>query len=140
MTASHIRAPSDESVIVGTIQMIAGQKATEEALRTSEARLATIFDQTMVGLMHRDADLNVIMVNDRYCEIVGRSSAELCGLPMQARSEERRVGKECVSTCRSRWWPYHSKKNKKYTKQMRNQVIAKDIDIEDAQTAFTIKS
>src|SRR3546814_6535753 len=26
------------------------------------------------------------------------------GLP---RSEERRVGKECVSTCRSRWSPYH---------------------------------
>src|SRR3546814_13413878 len=23
------------------------------------------------------------------------------------RSEERRVGKECVSTCRSRWTPYH---------------------------------
>src|SRR3546814_18796621 len=27
------------------------------------------------------------------------------------RSAERRVGKECVSTCRSRWSPYHSKKN-----------------------------
>src|SRR3546814_12476901 len=26
------------------------------------------------------------------------------------RSEERRVGKECVSTCRSRWSPYHYKK------------------------------
>src|SRR3546814_14341599 len=26
------------------------------------------------------------------------------------RSEERRVGKACVSTCRSRWSPYHSKK------------------------------
>src|SRR3546814_12237194 len=26
------------------------------------------------------------------------------------RSEERRVGKECVSTCRSRWSPYHQKK------------------------------
>src|SRR3546814_1175286 len=25
----------------------------------------------------------------------------------QSRSEERRVGKECVSTCRSRWSPYH---------------------------------
>src|SRR3546814_18015612 len=24
-----------------------------------------------------------------------------------ARSEERRVGKECVGTCRSRWSPYH---------------------------------
>src|SRR3546814_12687434 len=26
---------------------------------------------------------------------------------MVVRSEERRVGKECVSTCRSRWSPYH---------------------------------
>src|SRR3546814_10937824 len=28
----------------------------------------------------------------------------------EERSEERRVGKECVSTCRSRWSPYHEKK------------------------------
>src|SRR3546814_5806416 len=28
----------------------------------------------------------------------------------EQRSEERRVGKECVSTCRSRWSPYHTKK------------------------------
>src|SRR3546814_2065215 len=27
--------------------------------------------------------------------------------PRKPRSEERRVGKECVSTCRSRWSPYH---------------------------------
>ena len=26
---------------------------------------------------------------------------------LKIRSEERRVGKECVSTCRSRWSPYH---------------------------------
>src|SRR3546814_17638143 len=26
---------------------------------------------------------------------------------MIAKTEERRVGKECVSTCRSRWSPYH---------------------------------
>src|SRR3546814_15630380 len=29
------------------------------------------------------------------------------GFPHFHRSEERRVGKECVSTCRSRWSPYH---------------------------------
>src|SRR3546814_16553369 len=29
-------------------------------------------------------------------------------LTFQMRSEERRVGKECVSTCRSRWARYHS--------------------------------
>src|SRR3546814_16965069 len=28
------------------------------------------------------------------------------------RPEERRVGKECESTCRSRWSPYHEKKTK----------------------------
>src|SRR3546814_11912669 len=33
------------------------------------------------------------------------------GLPQ--RSEERRVGKEGVSTCRYRWWPYHKTKKKK---------------------------
>src|SRR3546814_15999670 len=33
-----------------------------------------------------------------------------------SRSEERRVGKECVSPCKSRWWPYHEKKNKNHKK------------------------
>src|SRR3546814_1126663 len=33
--------------------------------------------------------------------------AGLCAGADMARSEERRVGKECVSTCRSRWSPYH---------------------------------
>src|SRR3546814_15514553 len=31
-------------------------------------------------------------------------------VPPAGRSEERRVGKECVSTCRSRWAAYYSKK------------------------------
>src|SRR3546814_5932210 len=37
-------------------------------------------------------------------------SAGALALPLcrgLGRSEERRVGKECVSTCRSRWSPYH---------------------------------
>src|SRR3546814_14319866 len=29
------------------------------------------------------------------------------GAAVAYRSEERRVGKECISTCRSRWSPYH---------------------------------
>src|SRR3546814_1858831 len=37
---------------------------------------------------------------------VGRSDAGRPGT-RKTRSEERRVGKECVSTCRSRWSPYH---------------------------------
>src|SRR3546814_5252311 len=37
-----------------------------------------------------------------------RSAADAGDLDLGVlRSEERRVGKECVSTCRSRWSPYH---------------------------------
>src|SRR3546814_15464588 len=32
------------------------------------------------------------------------------------RSEERRVGEECVSTCSTRWWPDHSKKKTNRTR------------------------
>src|SRR3546814_21179066 len=35
------------------------------------------------------------------------------GLDEPVRSEERRVGKGCVSTCRSRWSTYHEKKKNK---------------------------
>src|SRR3546814_6837334 len=36
-----------------------------------------------------------------------RRRARMCATGDGRRSEERRVGKECVSTCRSRWSPYH---------------------------------
>src|SRR3546814_19098585 len=42
-----------------------------------------------------------------------RRRGDHLSLPLgsQRRSEERRVGQECVSTCSSRWSPYHYKKN-----------------------------
>src|SRR3546814_19674617 len=39
------------------------------------------------------------------------------------RSEERRVGKECVSTCRSRWSPYHY--NKKGCSRTNTRIVYK---------------
>src|SRR3546814_17150013 len=57
----------------------------------------------------------------------GGDMKETYGVPVEeiqeaikfgVRSEERRVGKECVSTCRSRWSPYHSKKKKKTSTQI----------------------
>src|SRR3546814_1104734 len=41
-----------------------------------------------------------------YC-YMGIYARRLFARPSGKRSEERRVGKECVSTCRSRWSPYH---------------------------------
>src|SRR3546814_16258867 len=42
-----------------------------------------------------------------------------CGVKSR-RSEECRVGKECVGTCRFGWWPVHKKKNIKNTKERIN--------------------
>src|SRR3546814_12732433 len=41
------------------------------------------------------------------------------------RSEERRVGKECVSTCRYRWSPYASNKKKETVATMTNRTCRK---------------
>src|SRR3546814_17500540 len=41
---------------------------------------------------------------------------------LAARSEERRVGKECVSPCRSRWSPYHSKQ-KNHGEESRQKAV-----------------
>src|SRR3546814_14264736 len=64
--------------------------------------------------------------------ITAKATNHLCGLPgvhveaeavhvtaapRQRRSEERRVGKEGVSTCRFRWSPYHKKKKNKHQTQ-----------------------
>src|SRR3546814_19749819 len=40
---------------------------------------------------------------ERYTELSGA----VLRAPLRSRSEARRVGKECVSTCRSRWSPFH---------------------------------
>src|SRR3546814_11753674 len=49
------------------------------------------------GMEHR--------AEDKVCD--ARFFRRINHLEPHLRSEERRVGKECVSTCRSRWSPYH---------------------------------
>ena len=46
------------------------------------------------------ADANIKLVEAVYAELHRTQ-------PDGVRSEERRVGKECTMTCRSRWSPYH---------------------------------
>src|SRR3546814_13958379 len=57
----------------------------------------------------------------RIPHVVLRTLGAELGVPGSAegppRSEERRVGKECVSTCRYRGWPNHTKKKKKKKQQ-----------------------
>src|SRR3546814_15041018 len=73
---------------------------------------------------HGGGATHVGIIIAEHLHIVGdddfalRSRLGVCGRGGKAsgedghsRSEERRVGKECVRTCRSRWSPDHSKKN-----------------------------
>src|SRR3546814_6185003 len=55
----------------------------------------------MLDLLARPAEPDAAMLAQRAVHR-DREPALRAG-----RSEERRVGKECVSTCRSRWSPYH---------------------------------
>src|SRR3546814_3936070 len=42
-----------------------------------------------------------------FANDIAARAANNNAVPPDLRSDERRVGKECVSTCRSRWSPYH---------------------------------
>src|SRR3546814_15660707 len=84
---------------------------------------ATFTNRDLAMFAHRHSD-----GHEQYDAVLGavRSSPDLIALGQDgrgedrftsrgmieteqrlSRSEERRVGKECVSTCRSRWSPYH---------------------------------
>ena len=49
-----------------------------------------------------DPDLVKFHVTSKVTDILEKN-----GLAYELRSEERRVGKECLRLCRSRWSPYH---------------------------------
>src|SRR3546814_16688271 len=73
------------------------------------------------GLHARQSIVSALMQGPEEHYALGEEIARVIWAPIlrshkvtvdqMARSEERRVGKECVSTCRSRWSPYHSKTN-----------------------------
>jgi PAS domain S-box-containing protein len=54
-----------------------------ESLPESEARFSSVVNQMSVGIVECDLTGRIILVNDRYCEIVGYARAELLGRRMQ---------------------------------------------------------
>src|SRR3546814_8998772 len=61
-------------------------------------------------LLNGEAVPELLARLERMCELAigeGLLTGETAAEVDTWRSEERRVGKECVSTCRSRWSPYH---------------------------------
>src|SRR3546814_10752541 len=57
-----------------------------------------------IAEINSDIDVEAIVADVNHSNV--ESLIDGCDLVLD-RSEERRVGQECVSTCRSRWSPYH---------------------------------
>jgi PAS domain S-box-containing protein len=68
---------------VGLARDITHSRRTQEALRESEQRFRAVFEQSTGGIAQVDLDGHFVLVNDRYCEIVGRSREELLTMRMQ---------------------------------------------------------
>src|SRR3546814_21005564 len=84
-----------EQDVVGLDQVVdrIGQLAATPVLETVDLALAAL-DQRLVALDHGGHLLALVRMAQEHDFVM-------------TRSEERRVGKECVSTCRSRWSPDH---------------------------------
>jgi PAS domain S-box-containing protein len=67
----------------GLARDITASRRAADALRDSEWRFRTVFEQSTAGIAQVDLHGRFVLVNDRYCEIVGRSRGELLAMRMQ---------------------------------------------------------
>src|SRR3989304_3414891 len=54
-----------------------------EALRDSEARFRSIFNQASVGIVHGSLDGRFLLINDRFCDLLGYRRDDLLGMTFQ---------------------------------------------------------
>src|SRR3546814_18429620 len=93
----------------------AGEARPLMSADVAATRLAELAAPRELNHQQLAAAIQIVSSPDRIVLVQGRAGAGKSTMlqPIAkaeaidaARSEERRGGKECVSTCRSRWWPY----------------------------------
>ena len=67
------------TLVSGAIRDISERKQAEAALRASEQRFRVTFSQAALGIAQTGLDGHWLLLNDRFCEILGYSQAELHG-------------------------------------------------------------
>ena len=80
---------------------------TGVVVTTTDETLATGDAMNVAARLEQAAEPGELLIGAAtYALVSAAVDAEMVE-PLELRSEERRVGKECVSLCRSRWSPYH---------------------------------
>src|SRR3546814_11671822 len=104
---------SDWSSDVCSSDLLASSEENRESRYVSDLKRFGYGQSLFFGLRKTIVPLGLSVV---FLAVVGTSVAGYQSTISGdwLRSEERRVGKECFSTCRSRWSPYYSKKKLKY--------------------------
>jgi diguanylate cyclase (GGDEF)-like protein/PAS domain S-box-containing protein len=70
--------------VISVVEDVSERKRAEEALRLSEQILRTTFSQAGVGILISAPDLRILHVNDKYCDLLGYSRAELLDMTILA--------------------------------------------------------
>src|SRR3546814_13172256 len=92
---------ADRMLVVA--RKVVGPETAEIGRAIMADRLQRQFGQPLLDL----AALDLEQARFRPWPLAGVRTSQPAQFGKFQRSEERRVGKECVSTCRSRWSPYH---------------------------------
>src|SRR6059036_1955572 len=113
----------------------AAGEALARAIRDGKLGVSAVFAQALTGILDHETFARVLWPTGLFAREhgLGYQAAQLADVPGHpftlptllaasgvrylARSEERRVGKECRRLCRSRWSPCHLKKKKKKKQQ-----------------------
>src|SRR3546814_19112227 len=104
MAMGIIDAVHPAEMLAGEAKRIARRfvEASPEALAQAKRLFNRSLDSTPEQMVEAELDAQFACRQTTYHEdAVARFAAK------EPRSEERRVGNECVRTCRSRWSPYH---------------------------------
>src|SRR3546814_16712248 len=106
-----------DAVDVGRDRPVAVEVGRDDLLENRaenavEIIIALLGDIRRIGILDHNLDHSRLLEQATSLAISSRSLSNTLSIPFRMsayipvyRSEERRVGKECVSTCRSRWSP-----------------------------------
>jgi PAS domain S-box-containing protein len=82
---------------ISVMQDITPRKLTEESLRLSESRYQGAFENAGVGMVQVALDGRLQLVNQRFCEMVGRTSEELLGISFAEITHPDDIGSNVIS-------------------------------------------